>query len=131
MLNLRLWLIRLLNVTKEDIKDNIDIIDEDKPRYAIHGIQGLDMKLSDTLPYSIKRKIRWDKILGWLENVYPRYLIYVIWDNFKRQWTEVYVTKEKKVFAWTFKEARGKDNNPHPNGGAYWIDDKLDWFTDD
>ncbi len=127
MLNFRLWLIRLLNVTKDDI----DIIKDDKPRYAIHGIQGLDMREADTLPYVLKARIKWDKTLGWLENIYPRYLIYVLWDNNKRQWTEVYVTKEKKVFAWTFKEARGKDNEPHPTSGAYWIDDKLDWFTND
>ncbi len=130
MLNFRLWLISLLNVTKEDI----GVIDESKPRYAIHGLQGLDMKLIADLPYSIEREMKWDKVLSWEldeDEVYPRYLIYVIRDDLKRQWTEVYVTKSKKTFAWTFKEARGKDNQPHPNAGAYWIDDKLDWFSNE
>ncbi len=134
--------------------DNLSIAGDDDvlaPRYIIHGIQPLSMLWSDELPYAIDSEMdlfvgiqplnmlwtdelpytegtlmEWDAATGFDATISFYQLLYVVFDREEGFLTSVYTTDEQRTFAWTFSEARGSDGHPHPDEGAYWIEDHLD-----
>ncbi len=98
-----------------------------RPRYLLLGIQPFNFKWSIDLPYTEQDQMRWSKENSWEELDKEYHLILRVVDLYTGSVTEIY-SHGSDVFAWTFLEARGIDNHPHPNGGYWWIDlDTWDW----
>lgn len=94
---------------------------ENAPRYIQIGLQPFAFKWLNELPYRHDRRMNWNKETGWQDIHYPNTRLYSIVDTVAKTVTEIHIDKSKRYFAWTFLEARGKDDNPHPNGGYWWI----------
>lgn len=98
--------------------------------YRKIGIQPYAFEWLDQLPYGIISEMKWDKQRGFYEipGDAKVHLLYSLVDLYTGYITQVemveYWEGTKRViryYAMTFKEARGKDGQPHPNGGYYWV----------
>ena len=94
---------------------------QDSSRYIVLGLQPLNIKWIDEQPYVQSNQMLWTSEASWTELDHSYYLLYRVVDCQELTVTEIY-NHNRDTFAWTFLEARGLDNQPHPNAGYYWIE---------